>query len=85
MIKAHNWGIKEITGCLESHYYFSTIIIPHHRHVHVPRYDKNSIGAHLEYMTPPKLFLLKAGNMVENLDLHLLSNARYVSTSAFSF
>ena len=59
-------------------------MIRHHRHVHVPRYDKNIIGAHLEYITPPKLVLLKADNMVENLDLHLLSNARYVSISDFS-
>ena len=39
-------------------------------------------------MTPPpkkKIFLLKAGNMVENLYLYVLSNAWYVSISDFSF
>ena len=48
-----------------------------------------SLGAHLEYTiprpAPPLTFLLKAGNIVENLYLYVLSNAMFVSIFGFSF
>ena len=58
-------------------FYFSQLLFRSH--------VSKSLGAHLKNMTPLKLFLLKAGNMVENLYLYVLSNAWYVSISDFCF
>ena len=48
-------------------FYFSQLLFRSH--------VSKSLGAHLKNMTPLKLFLLKAGNMVENLYLYVLSNS----------